>query len=256
MLVTLALAPAARAEDISAAKGSLTATLRVVPSDDGRGRPGELVIERNGKTLFDKVPSTPDCLGDCSPLGLEWRDLDSDGEPELLYHVDTGLPHCCHVIQVFRLRADRNGYRSTAHNFLEGPTATRDLNGDGRTEFITADAAFQQFRLASGKNALPIHIYRYDRVRFTDVTRSYRGRLRAEASRFLSTYRRTRGKSDGSWFAPLMAWAADEYRLGHRKAVLAFLRREAKHGHLAGRFETRRALIKFLDGYLLGHDYK
>jgi hypothetical protein len=254
-MLVLAFAGVARADDLTATSPHVQATVHVASSPDGRGRARDLEIVRNGQTLFDARPAPDGCVGQCAPTGVALADLDGDGEPEVLYHADTGGAHCCHIVQVYWLLADASGYLTITHDFRSAPFAIRDLDGDGRAEFVTSDLQFEAFRLGSANDALPLSILRYDRLRFTDVTRSYRGRLRREAGAFWRTYRSSRASTEGTWFASLMAWAADEYRLGHRAAVLRTLQVEARHGFLRGPVGSSSSLIRFLDRYLRKRGY-
>ena len=163
-------------------------------------------------------------------------DLDRDGEPEVSVSVFTGGAHCCYVEHVLRLGGA--GYAMTRRNFADPGALVRDVDRDGSPELVSADArlasAVTRFmRLPYAASAPPVQIWRLRGGRLADATRRFRPQLRADARRWWGVYARFRGDPAGRpVLGVLGAWAADQYRLGHRARARRILRREHRRGHL------------------------
>jgi hypothetical protein len=257
VVTCLACAAVAHAKQWTASSGNVQATLDYGRFDDFRFRAGNLQIVRDGKTLFDEVPNSRPCdKSVCAPVSLQVLDLDGDGEPEVLYTGESGGSHCCIVAQPFWLLADASGYKSTPHSFGRAGYRMRDLDGDGRIEFISSDSGFAGFHSGSNAVALPLSISRYDRVAFTDVTKRYPRLLRRDARGFWAQYLKVRRNRRGAWLAPLAAWDADQYRLGRRAFARRVLRREVRQGFMRGTTIPGDQFIAFFDGYLPEHGYR
>jgi VCBS repeat protein len=235
----------ASANTFSAEHGAVKATVTYNKSGTKR-----LTITRNGAVLFDAAPAIPGCETFCGPSGfptdppLRVLDLDGDGEPEVVYSAYSGGAHCCTVVRVYWLKATADGYDPVDHNFGDPGFRVQDLNGDGRPEFVTADDAFAYRFTAYAFSGLPIEILRYTPSDFLDVTGHFPALVRRDARRWRTTYLRAHRRRDRTQQGSAAAWAADEYRLGRRRATLRFLRREVRHGHLHAHF------VKDLDRFL------
>lgn len=258
-LAALALMAApASATTFSAEQGAVKATIVYTKTSTQR-----LTITRNGATLFDAKPALEECGGDpCAPSGftgdppLRVADLDGDGEPEVVYSAYTGGAHCCSVAQVYRFDAAANGYSTSAHNFGDPGFRLKDLDGDGRPEWLTRDDAFAYRFTAYAFSGLPVMILRYSAAGFGDVTNSFPGTIHTDLDRWWRQYTRTRSRTDGTELGPVSAWAADMYRLGKRAHVLKVLRSEARHGRLRGPGRTKGLrFVKVLDHFLRAHGY-
>jgi hypothetical protein len=251
------MAAPAGAATFSAQQGGVQSTITYDTTATTR-----LTITRNGATLFDGVPQLDECGGPCAPSGfsgdppLRVTDLDADGEPEVIYSAFTGGAHCCSVAQVYRLNADASGYSASEHNFGDPGFSLKDLDGDGRPEWLTADDLFAYRFTAYAFSGLPVQILRYGDGRFSDVTNSYPGTLDHDLDRWWKRYTRVRRHKDGTELGPVSAWAADMYRRGNRHHVLKVLRSEARHGYLRGPGHTQGArYVTVLDKFLRQHGY-
>jgi hypothetical protein len=240
------MAVPASAKTFTAQSGGVTATIAYNKTTTTR-----LTITRNGASLYDDVPMLEDCGGaPCGPSGfaadppLRVIDLDGDGEPEVVYSAYTGGAHCCSVADVFQLNGAANGYTATAHNFFDPGFRLKDLDGDGKPEWVTGDDAFAYRFTAYAFSGLPIQILRFGGGAFSDVTAGYPARIQADAKRWLKRYRRARHAKDGTQLGVLAPWAADEYRLGRRAQALSYVRSEARKGFVKAGFAKR--LDRFL----------
>jgi hypothetical protein len=235
------MAAPASAKTFTAQSGSVQATIAYNKTTTTR-----LTITRGGASLYDAVPKLEGCGGSpCAPSGfsgdppLRVLDLDGDGEPEVVYSAYTGGAHCCSIVDVFQLNAAGNGYAATEQNFFDPGFRLKDLDGDGRPEWLTGDDAFAYRFTAYAFSGLPIQILRFGAGAFTDVTDSFPAQIKADAKRWLKRYKRVRHAKDGTQLGVLAPWAADEYRLGRRTKALAFIREQVNAGFVKARFVPR-----------------
>jgi hypothetical protein len=258
LLLGLALPSAAAADEVTAHDGQVKATLSYTKGEFAYTA-DSLRIERAGQVLYDAAPVPPSCrdIG-CSPTidgtPLEVRDLDSDGEPEVLVSFFTGGAHCCSVLQVFRLSADAGDYLSAERFFGNSGYAIEDVEGDGTPELFSSDDAFAYRFTAYVFSGRPLLILRFDHGNFTDVTSAYPRLIRADARGWWRGYRELRKEHDGSAKGQIAAWAADQYRLGKRAYARRILRREARRGYF-GKPKRARRFIKVLDQFLHRRGY-
>jgi hypothetical protein len=254
----LVLAPAgASARTYTANGGGVTATLDYKRASAGPGYLAtRLTITRDGTTLFDAKPRPKACSGlTCSPTiefgkPLRVRDLQGDGEPEVLFTAYTGGAHCCFVAQVYLLGADQAV--TSDRNFGDSGYRLRDLDDDGAIELVSNDWRFDYAFTAYAFSGKPVQIFHVDGGRFADVTRSFPDQIRRDARLWRRSYHKTRHRQDGTQYGPLAAWAADRYLLGQRDAMLRFLKSEGRRGLLQPR---GMRFVGRLDGFLLRNGY-
>ena len=261
------LAPGvAAAATESAQGGAVQATLRYEKSGDYQVRGLRLTIARGGATLYDRAPTSKGCgVPYCLPVGsldptpdpsLRVVDLDGDGEPEVTFDYYTGGAHCCLWVQVFRLAPGGRSYVRTEHDFADPGYGLKDVDGDGRPEFLSSDPSFAYAFTAFAFSAFPVQLWRMERGALRDVTGDFRSIVRSESARFAREYRRVRHRRDGTEYGVVAAWAADEYRLGHRRAMLRRLRHEVRAGRLRGPGRARGlGFVHHLDAFLREHGY-
>jgi hypothetical protein len=185
-------------------------------------------VHRKGEPEYPVVPQLK------SRDSFIVRDLDGDGEPEIALLVNWYGTYCCTWLRIYRFDARRGAYAGATHfwgNLRATPTL-RDLDQDGRFEFISSDGRFGYLGPYVAVFE-PIQIWSYDRGRFRDVTSRHPGQIRADASRIWRFYLRFRGKQSVRYV--LAAWAADQYRLGHEERVDAVLSDALRRGYLARR---------------------
>jgi hypothetical protein len=172
-------------------------------------------------------------IGDQS---LEAVDLDGDGTVEVILEVYTGGAHCCVEAWIY------HGAKKTVAKFADAGYRLRDLDGDGRPEFLTADAAFAYAFSSYAASRFPLLVLDWQGDKLMDVTRSLpavRPRLLREAKRFRSDYlkarkriHRGRGHFDigdvETVRSALAAYAADECTLGRCRRGLAVVHRAVR----------------------------
>lgn len=261
-LALLVVAPvAAHAEPVSSTSqvGAVSAT---ISWDETDGETTGITLEvRRGDAVALTGPITfrncsePYCRvialgrGTDAP-SVTVRNVDADAEPEVLVAVFTGGAHCCTQLSLF----DWNGttYTRTQRDFGNGFVTIAGQGG--ATAFKTIDDRFA-YRFASYAGSwLPVRLLALRRGRFVDVSRSYPALLRADAARAWRTARE-QCRSTDEFAASLGAyagWAANQYRLGLRRATLATLRREQAAGCFKGDGTVATGtFIATLDRFLL-----
>ena len=263
VVLFLLIAPPAMAKQVTASADGVTATLTYSKDAATFGYKADgLEITRNGQLLYDAVPQPAACNDlPCGPAvgfsrqpPLLVRDLDADGEPEVIYAAYTGGAHCCTIAQVFRLAGDASGYTSVDRFFGDPGFTVRDLDRDGRPEVVSADDSFAYRFTAYAFSGLPLLTLRYDHGRFHDVTGSFPRLIRRDARQFWRGYLQLRRQPDDSARGQIAAWAADQYRLGNRAYAREVLRREVRRGFLAKPGGGAKFIAR-LDGFLRRRGY-
>jgi hypothetical protein len=170
---------------------------------------------RFGPLVVDRL--CRDCV---SMPSLVIRDLDADGEPELIANFWIGGAHCCFRSLIFRFRG-RAGYEALAVKWAgEGADyRLRDLDRDRRPEFLTASDFECAFASCAG-TVSPIRIFVYRRGRLLDVTGRFPGRVRREARGYRRSFALGARRRNELQYAALGAWVADQYPLGRGPAAL------------------------------------
>jgi hypothetical protein len=223
----------------TASLGSVSATFTYRDAGDGKWEDLKLKVTRDGQAAFDAVPAADGCGGPyCAPAGragapaLKVADLDGDGEPEVLVDLYTGGAHCCVVAEI--LRWNGTAYVTTTRDFADIGYRLKPATAAGApATFATGDPRFAYAFAAFAFSAFPVRLLTYGAGGWRDVTRAHPETLKADAERWLKTYRK---HGSGHPLGHLAAWAADEYRLGPpaRRAADRFLQHELRAGHLRG----------------------
>jgi hypothetical protein len=235
VLALLAAAPAGadtrRTE--TAVRGFMRAELTYVKRSDFGYRGTSLTIRRRGRVVYSsRVPSCRGC--DVWPAyqgrrkSVAIRDLDRDGEPEVVVEGYTGGAHCCLVLYAFRWNGRTYGARQL--NAASAGYRWADLDGDGRVEWVSADARFEALFTAYANSISPIRIFTYRSGAFVAVTRSFPAVVRRDERDAWGIYRRHRGRRDVR--GALAAWAADKYLLGEGEEVWPALEQASRRGEI------------------------
>jgi hypothetical protein len=231
----ITVAPAA-ADQYTATSGHVTATFRFDQPAEYEYTDLRLTVIRAGAIAFDEPIDIASCEEPyCVPAGtfaddggITVRDLDGDGEPEVIADVFTGGAHCCLASEI--LRWDGTGYRARERNWADVGYKLADADHDGVPEFKTADTRFAYVFASFADSRFPIKLLSYRQGKFTDVTRANKPLIRRDAKALKREYRKRRG--NGLSLGVLAAWTADQYLLGRKRAAVRYLRAENRAGKL------------------------
>ena len=197
-----------------------------------------VTIDRAGQRLVDQKLGG-ECEG-CTgfPAGsaqsdsIRVRDLDDDGEPEVLVDLYTGGPHCCFYTDVWRFDAAQGKYLSDVLNpTISFPYTLKDLNGDGTPEFRTVDYRFSYKYGSYVDTPSPLRIYDWDNGKLVDVTLAHPKLAARDAASLYRAYLKVRRDKRANVRGVLAAYLADSYnarngRDAWRRVVAAYRRGE------------------------------
>jgi hypothetical protein len=158
------------------------------------------------------------------------RDLDGDGEPEVLLDLYSGGAHCCEFSQVYRYAG--GGYRVTTHTWWNPGVRLRDLDHDGLLEFVSGDNRFAYEFTDYADSAWPVKIWIYRGGRFRNVTQRYPAKIAADAATLWRWAFSRQQRGDNYGF--LAAYAGDECALGRCAHAFARLETLRRAGRLRG----------------------
>lgn len=230
--VSLLGAPAALGEDITASQGSIQATL--VTADDGSVLPGMRTLTVRGPDGADHVFG-PDDLPVGTPFDdtpwriessstpLTVRDVDADGQPEVILDAYWGGAHCCFLSAVLRWDAAAANYRPATQVWGNFTPRRRDDDGDGRVEWVGRDDRFAYAFGSYAGSVPPVRVWRLVNGRFADVTRTVRRYALADQPRLWREYRRRRAQGS-EWVSPMAAYIATGSLLGKRGSAVRRVR--------------------------------
>jgi hypothetical protein len=217
--------------------GNVTATFtyrHAVKNEVSPYSAAHLTIARAGRTLHDAAVHSSFCGSFCWPAGtgaLQVRDVEGDGEPDVLLNLYSGGEHCCNLTQLFHYDTATASYVTVEHVWGDPGYKLQQLGGSGPVEFVSADDRFAYAFAAYAFSGLPIEIFRVSDGAFVNVTREYPALITTDAAGWWKSYRESRHTRYGLGY--LAAWAADEYNLGDSAGVATTLRQ------LAGANELR-----------------
>lgn len=183
--------------------------VKVSVSYDGKNNQG-LNEENNVRyTLYydgqEKVRETTSTF---TVGNVSLQDLDSNGTPEVIVETYSGGAHCCTEHTVYTWRG--NTFTSAKLGPSDGNGgAFKDLNGDGRMEFVTYDNSFLYTFDAYAGSFPPSVILSYRNGNFEDVTRQYPQYLRGIAWQMYQTI-----EQNGAGNGVLAGYVAQKILLG------------------------------------------
>ncbi len=196
-----------------------------------------LRIERQGAVLFDdRVPAPPRNIAGGAPFppgddgvdALFVRDLDGDGEPEVQVDLFSGGANCCLFTSLFSFDSARGSY-SHGQQVWGTSYRLRDLDRDGRPEFVTSDHRLKYLFACNACQRLPPRIFALSNRRLEDVTRRFPAVVRQDA-RF--QLRLIRKRDPFSYRGAVASLTADRCLLGQCRAALRQVRRLLRAGAL------------------------
>jgi hypothetical protein len=148
------------------------------------------------------------------------QDLDGDRTPEVLVRTFSGGAHCCTNIKIYAWRSDR--FTKTETGFLDSQGGTfKDLNGDGKPEFLTNDNAFLYTFSSYAGSFPPSVIYAFRNGQLEDVTRQHPKYLRTRLQDMFKTFQAIREKVDVNGL--LAGYVAQKALVGEFKSGWDFM---------------------------------
>ena len=251
VVLALIVPTAASADEERDANGAVSAVMSYTPGppDTPEWRDVRVAVTRAGAAAVDEALAVRGCeVPYCRPVGVTVRDLDSDGEPEVLVDVFTGGAHCCTLTQLFTWNG--TGYDRRTHGWADAGYTLEDLDRDGRPELRSADARFAYAFASYAGSAMPLQVWQVDGGRFEDVTAGFPDLVRRDAARWLRIWRGRRGKRDMEPNGTLAAWVADMHVLGKAKTAGAQLRVALR------RKWVTRGFVRDLNTFLKANGYR
>jgi hypothetical protein len=258
ILVALAglavLAPTAAATTETATSGTVSATLSYDHVEDSFEYTNvHLTISRAGTQVLAADPTFDNCDSPyCAPAGqgnrdsVLVRDLDADGEPEVIVDFYTGGAHCCYLSRFYRF--DGTTYVPADRNFGDPGYRIADLDGDRVMELLTADYRFGYAFTAFAFSVMPIRIYDLRVGNWELVTTHFRDRIRKDAAAAWKTFTKISRNEEPR--GAIAAWTADQLMLGHKRSATRTLNRLARHGRLPGDGFPPKSQRKFVRNLL------
>lgn len=235
-----ASAPAAVMSE-TRSSGNVTAEFSYDEVSDFEYKDVRIKITRGGAVLHDALVPEPcdECgvapqgAGDPEVPALAVRDLDADGEPEVLVDLYTGGAHCCSFTQIYSYVAATNSYRRTKGSWYDYGYDLRDLDKDGSPEFRAADFRFAAAFTAYAASGAPPRILKFAGGRLNDVTRDFRSIIKQNLKEYVRLYKQYRGDDDiGDVRGWLAAYAADKYLLGQGDTAFDLIYAAYRRGEL------------------------
>jgi hypothetical protein len=230
----------------TASSGVVTAELSYIKRTRGRGefrfvefRDFRVRILRGGVVLYDKAVGKP-CEEFCTPAEsaltgkhIGFRDLNADGEPEVIVDLFTGGTSCCVMVFAYGYDPAANVYRRARLN-TGGGFVARDYGGDGVIELVGNDFRFRGLFTCGACGSRPIRIWHYGLTRFEVVTPSFPAKIRAHARRMKRFYERVRHRRDAPVFVKgaLTPYTADLCLLNRCGAGFRLVRLALRRGEL------------------------
>lgn len=243
LLAVLAPAASAATKTETGSSGDVSASLtydykkaRYGPTDFSNAhvsitRAGvQLVDETLGKECAYCTP-WPASMGSNSS-SVDVRDLDGDGEPEVLINLFTGGANCCWFTESYRYDEAQNRY--IKKHLMPGgsfPYVLKDLNGDGSPEFKSIDSRFAYKYGSNVHTPRPLRIFEWDGGKLVDATIAFPKLAARDAASMYRVYLHVRRIKHANVRGVLAAYLADSYnasngRTAWRRVVAAYRRGE------------------------------
>src|SRR5437763_12233428 len=140
-----------------------------------------VTVDRAGQRLVDQAIGA-ECQY-CSPWpaaggtdtkSISVRDLDSDGEPEVLLDLYSGGANCCYYTDAWYYDEASAKYATVVlRPGLDFFYTLKDLNHDGAPDFYSQDYRFAYKYGSNADTPRPLQIWDWDSGKLVDVTLSY-----------------------------------------------------------------------------------
>lgn len=208
--------------------GKVKAEFSYEPQGDD-GKNFRVKITREGQVILDEPVLIPtrlstknnqnyplEGLSEGRFLSLQVKDLDRDGEPDVLLDLvgkNQGKKTCCNYSFIYSYDRPNNKYSVLKHSWGNSSYELVDLLRDNHWEFKSVDERFNEFFTAGADSRSPIRIWQYNSPgKLEDVTRYYPIAVYTNASE-LWVDANTRLKNNQETKGVLAAYLATKYLL-------------------------------------------
>ncbi|HEX2127279.1 MAG TPA: hypothetical protein VHF45_12060 [Thermoleophilaceae bacterium] len=238
---TASAAPGGETRTGTSPAGEVKAELTYDKVGDFEFRDVRIKVTRAGAVLHDALvpapcdecPVIPQGLGDSEVPALAVRDLDGNGEPEVLVDLYTGGAHCCSYTQIYSLDGNTPAYRRTKGSWGDYGYELRDLDKDGRPEFVSADFRFAAAFTAYAASGAPPMIFVFGNRKLKNVTRRFPSRIKSNLKQYRRLYKEIRNDPDVPDVRGfLAAYTADKLLLGQRSTAFDLVYAAYRRGEL------------------------
>ncbi|HIK32367.1 MAG TPA: S-layer homology domain-containing protein [Oscillatoriales cyanobacterium M4454_W2019_049] len=147
-------------------------------------------------------------------LGFQLKDLDGDGDPELIVDFFVNPPRCCSYSVIYRFAPWQGRYVGAQYAWDYRSPNLQDLDRDGIPEFDGFNTQFPfEFVSSYDDAAFPKQVLQYRQGELFDVTRQYPEVVRENADRLWQDYLR-RQAQNREVKGVLAAYLVDKHALG------------------------------------------
>jgi hypothetical protein len=184
------------------------------------------------------------------------RDLDADGEPEVLVDLFTGGANCCWYTESYRFDEGANKYiRKVLRPGLSFPYTLKDLDKNGIPEFRSIDYRFAYKYGSNVDTPRPLRIFNWNAGKLVDVTIAFPKLAARDAADMYRGYLKYRKVKDVNVRGLLAAYLADSYnarngRVAWQRVVAAYHRGEANRRFAGESGPFGRAYLRSLRSFL------
>lgn len=221
--------------------GDVAAQLTYDKQGDFEFKDVRIKVTRGGAVLLDTLvpapcdecPVIPQGLGEPDIPSLKVRDLDANGEPEVLIDLYTGGAHCCSYTQIYAYHAASNSYRRVKGSWGDYGYDLVDLDKDGKLELNSRDFRFAAAFTAYAASGAPPRIFRFENGKLVNVTREFRSVIKSNLRDYLRLYKKIRKDPDVPDVRGfLAAYVADKYLLGQADSAFDLVNAAYRRGEL------------------------
>jgi hypothetical protein len=182
------------------------------------------VVVAEDSDFLSIIPTTNE------PPAVAVRDLDADGEQEVLVSLYTGGAHCCWATKLFS-GPDYKGPPDT-YGFTQNPFRLRDL-GRGPAADLQLGVATEDFvPVSHAATGRALVILNYRNGRFIDVTARFKKRLKRDAKANKKAWLEY-GRGNTSAQGVLAAYIVDLKRLGRDQKAEEEIQRAGRRRQLS-----------------------
>jgi hypothetical protein len=194
-------------------------------------RVGVRLVDQNVADVCDACEGWPADMASKETQSVLVRDLDTDGEPEVLVDLFSGGANCCWYSISYRFDEVQNKYISKVlRPGLSFPYTLRDIDRNGIPEFKSVDYRFAYKYGSNADTPRPLRIFNWgDGGKLVDVTVGFPRLAALDAADMYKGYLHFRKVKDTNVRGLLAAYLADSYNAGNgrtawRRVVAAYRR--------------------------------